>query len=318
MPNRLKTISRQKLRSRVSEAMEMLASCSICPRKCRVNRLKDEQGYCKTGLRARVYSSMLHHGEEPPVSGTRGSGTIFFGGCNMACAYCQNHEFSQGPDRGRELSSAELCERMLALQKEGAHNINLVTPTHVMPQILAALEQAAAGGLHIPLVYNTGGYEVPEVVALLDGIVDVYLPDMRYADEAAAVEFSGAPGYPGYNRSSVREMHRQTGVAKIDEEGIIQKGLIIRHLVLPGGFAGTCATMQFIAAEFSTDTYVSLMSQYHPCYNACGNPKLARRISLQEYAHAQACMDQFGLHNGWVQESGGLDRFLGTNIKPNI
>jgi putative pyruvate formate lyase activating enzyme len=296
----------------------MLSSCSICPRQCRVNRLNNQTGYCKTGLRARVYSSMLHHGEEPPISGSRGSGTIFFSGCSMACVYCQNFEFSQSLKRGKEVSTGELCDIMLALQKEGAHNINLVTPTHVMPQILAAVEQAAATGLVIPLVYNTGGYELPQMIDLLDGIVDIYLPDMRYADETHAVELSSAPDYPRLNRSSVLQMHRQVGVAKINREGIIERGLIIRHLVLPHGASGTDQTMRFIADELSPDTYISLMSQYQPCYKAGDNPKVSRRISLQEYEAAHDAMNACGLYNGWVQESGGLDRFLGTHIKSNI
>jgi len=207
----------------IEEAFRMLEYCSICPRKCGINRLKNEKGFCKTGLKPKVYSFIAHHGEEPPVSGRRGSGTIFFSNCNMSCVYCQNYEFSQLGE-GREVEFEGLAEFMIQLQNMGCHNINLVTPTHVMPQILKALGMAINKGLKIPLVYNTGGYELSEIIKLLEGIVDIYLADMRYADNDMAIKYSLAPDYPKYNQEALKEMHRQVGVVKIDNEGIIERG----------------------------------------------------------------------------------------------
>jgi putative pyruvate formate lyase activating enzyme len=200
----------------------------------------------------------------------------------------------------------------------GCHNINLVTPTHVMPQILKALSLAIPQGLKIPLVYNTGGYELPEVIKLLDGIVDIYLADMRYADNDASIKYSAAPDYPKYNQESIKEMHRQVGVAKMDNRGIIKRGLVIRHLVLPGNISGTAKIMKFIAEELSPEAYVSLMSQYLPCYQASAIPEISRRITYKEYEAALGAMQEYGLYNGWTQDSRGLERFAGTNIKPSI
>jgi len=295
----------------------MLSSCAICPRQCKVNRLKDARGFCNTGFKPKFYSALAHHGEEPPISGTYGSGTIFFSNCNMRCVYCQNYEFSQC-ESGKEIEVEKLAELMLKLQEKKCHNINLVTPTHVMPQILAALKLAAAGGLNIPIVYNTSGYELPEIIKLLEKIVDIYLVDMRYADLQMSKKYSHAPDYPEYNQKSVKEMHRQVGVAKINNEGIIEKGLIIRHLVMPDNISGTEKIMQFIAHQISKESYISLMSQYYPFYKASEFPRLNRRITKEEYDAAISCMQEQGLHNGWIQESGGLDRFAGINIKPGI
>ena len=299
----------------ISCSFKMLESCSICPRKCGVNRLKGERGFCKTAVNPEVYSFMAHHGEEPPISGKKGSGTIFFSNCNMACAYCQNYEFSQ-QGRGREVDCEELSSIMLQLQKYGCHNINLVTPTHIMPQILKALATAIAGGLKLPIVYNTGGYELPQVIKLLDGIVDIYLADMRYADDQPAVQYSHAPDYPRYNMQSVKEMHRQVGNAEVDSNGIIKRGLIIRHLVLPHQISGTDKIMKFIKEELSQDTYVSLMSQYLPYHKASTFRSICRRITEAEYEEAKELLQKYGLHNGWVQESYGLERFAGIHIRP--
>jgi putative pyruvate formate lyase activating enzyme len=298
----------------IEETFGMLESCRICPRRCGVNRLKDEKGFCKTALLPKICNYMPHHGEEPPISGTHASGTIFFSYCNMACVYCQNYEFSQLGE-GREVEFEELADFMLQLQNLGCHNINLVTPTHVMPQILKALRLAIPAGLKIPIVYNTSGYELPEMIKLLEGIVDIYLPDMRYADSDIAMKYSSAPDYPQYNQESVKQMHRQVGNAEIDERGIIKKGIIIRHLVLPGNSSGTDKIMKFIAQELSVDTYISLMSQYLPCYNAGRFKEISRRITYKEYKDAQKIMHRYGLYNGWMQESFGLERFAGTNIK---
>ena len=304
-----------RLNQLIEETFRLLESCCICPRQCKVNRLNGESGFCKTGLNPKVCSFLPHHGEEPPISGDRGSGTIFFSHCNMACAYCQNYEFSQ-MGSGKEVGFEELADYMLQLQDMSCHNINLVSPTHVMPQFLKALSIAIPKGLKIPIVYNTGGYELPEIIKLLDGIVDIYLPDMRYADDKMSVKYSSAPDYPKYNQEALKEMHSQVGVAKTDNEGIIKKGLIIRHLVLPDNIAGTEQIMKFIAIELSKDTYISLMSQYFPYYKAAQHKEILRRITSEEYESAKAAMEKYGLSNGWLQDSHGLDRFAGTNIKP--
>jgi putative pyruvate formate lyase activating enzyme len=314
-PVYLESHNNGKLKSIIEEAFKMLESCCICPRECKVNRLNDKKGFCRIGLKPKLCSFMPHHGEEPPISGTRGSGAIFFSGCNMSCLYCQNYEFSQ-LDEGREVEFEELATFMLQLQALGCHNINLVTPTHIIPQILKSLELAIPKGLKIPVVYNTGGYELPEMIKLLDGIVDIYLPDMRYADNEMAIKYSSAPKYPRFNQAALKEMHRQVGVAEIDEEGIIRKGIIIRHLVLPNNISGTDKIMRFIAEELSKDTYISLMSQYSPCYKADQFQEISRRITEQEYEVALAGMEKYGLYNGWTQDGHGLERFAGINIKP--
>ncbi|MFA5177475.1 MAG: radical SAM protein [Candidatus Omnitrophota bacterium] len=313
-PAYLESFHNQHLDKIIKQLFQGLGSCAICPRKCRVNRIQDIQGFCRTGLKPKLYSYMAHQGEEPPVSGTKGSGTIFFSNCNMACVYCQNYEFSQS-GQGREVGFEELAGFMLELQRAGCHNINLVTPTHILPQILKSLKIAISAGLSIPLVYNTSGYELPEVIKLLEGIVDIYMPDMRYSDEEAAIRFSASPGYPQYNREAVKEMHRQVGSAQIDENGIIRRGLIIRHLVLPNNAAGTEKTLRFISEELSRDTYVSLMSQYLPYHKAGGFKEINRRLTIKEYTEAQSIMEKYGLFNGWTQESLGLERFAGVNIK---
>jgi putative pyruvate formate lyase activating enzyme len=320
-PSYIKTYQSGKLATIAAMANTLLEKCALCPRKCGVNRLKEEYGFCRTGSKAVVYSYMAHHGEEPPISGTNGSGTIFFSNCTMACCYCQNSHFSQKTGQGgqgKALDAGELASLMLELQEKGCHNINFVTPTHVMPQILSALEIAAGGGLKIPLVYNTSGYELPEMVYLLDCIIDVYLPDMRYSDPAMSLKYSQAPDYPRYNQAAVKEMQRQTGNTVFNDQDVIERGVIIRHLVLPENISGTGTIMKFLAEQVSPETYISLMSQYFPCHNAQDFKELNRRLTQEEFAAAQSEMDKYGLHNGWTQESGGLDRFAGTNIKPSF
>lgn len=304
---RLKLV-REKLFSR-------LGSCDICPRKCGVNRLGGKTGFCKTAALPKIYSFMPHYGEEPPVSGGKGSGTIFFSHCNMGCVYCQNYEFSQS-GQGREYGFEEVARIMLGLQDSGCHNINLVTPTHVLPQILKSLEIAVEMGLKIPLVYNTSGYESADVLRLLDNIVDIYLADMRYSDPEVSQRLSLAPDYPQVNRLAVKEMHRQVGIADFDGDGLIKRGLIIRHLVLPNRLSGTEEIMRFVAGEVSEDTYVSLMSQYLPYYKASGYPEINRRLNSGEYEEAKRILERYKLLNGWIQESYGAERFAGVNIKP--
>jgi putative pyruvate formate lyase activating enzyme len=264
-----------------------------------------------------VYSYFSHHGEEPAISGKNGSGTIFFAHCNLRCAYCQNYEFSQ-LGKGREVGEEELSGYMLALQKEGCHNINFVTPTHVIPQILKALLLAIEGGLNIPLVYNSSGYDSAETLKLLDGIFDIYLPDARYADSAISLKLSRAKDYPGVNQAALLEMYRQVGIARTDSGGIAESGLIIRHLVLPNNLSGTEEIMRFVSHRLSKDTWISLMSQYFPCHKAEDYPEISRRVTREEYRQAMNIMYSCGLHNGWVQDEQGLDRFAGINIKGNI
>jgi putative pyruvate formate lyase activating enzyme len=248
-----------------------------------------------------VSSASPHHGEEPPLSGTKGSGTIFFANCNLRCVYCQNYPISQ-LGNGAERTPGELACQMLWLQEQGFHNLNLVTPTHFMPQILKALGIARERGFSLPIVYNTSGYESTEALRLLDRIVDIYLPDMRYSDDAAARKYSVAPYYPEINRAAIKEMHRQVGDLVIDEDGLAKRGIIIRHLVLPGGLSGTEGIMKFLAEDISKDVYISLMSQYFPAYKANQMKELSRRITPEEYDEAYAIMQKYGLENGWVQE----------------
>ena len=292
-----------------------LECCQICPRRCQVNRLDKKKGFCKTTSLTKIFSFMVHHGEEPPISGTCGSGTIFFSHCNMGCVYCQNYEFSQ-LGKGREYTFSELAQVMLKLQSQGCHNINLVTPTHVLPQILKSLELAIAGGLKIPLVYNTSGYELAQVIKSLAGIVDIYLADSRYGDSLVAKKLSKADDYAKYNQEALVEMHRQVGVAEFSDDGLIKRGLIIRHLVLPNRSSGTERIMKFIAGELSQDSYISLMSQYLPYHLATGYPEINRRLKKEEYQEAKEILERYHLLNGWIQESYGAERFAGVNIKP--
>jgi len=290
------------LHQRVEAARERLAACDLCPRACGVNRLNGELGYCQTGAQARVASRNAHYGEEPPISGGRGSGTIFFSHCTGRCLFCQNYPISQ-MGAGWEVTAGELAGMMMELQSRGCHNINLVTPTHCVPQFLAALELAAAQGLRIPIVYNTSGYESLETLWLLDGVVDIYLPDAKYADDAVARRLSGFPGYVGHNRAALLEMQRQVGSSlAVDGEGVATRGMIVRHLVLPGGLSQTPQVLSWIAANLSTAAYVSLMAQYFPAHKAVGHPELGRRLRPEEYDAALQALEDSGLGNGWRQE----------------
>jgi putative pyruvate formate lyase activating enzyme len=230
-------LSKNELAERIEASYKLLESCRVCPRECGVNRLEDNKsGFCKSGLNPVISSVSPHHGEEPPLSGTRGSGTIFFTNCNLRCVYCQNYPISQ-MGNGAERTPGELACQMLYLQEQGCHNLNLVTPTHFMPQILRALGIARERGFTLPIVYNTSGYESLEALRLLDGIVDIYLPDMRYSDDTIALKYSIAPHYPEINRAAIKEMYRQVGNLVLDEMGIARQGLIIRHLILPDGIS---------------------------------------------------------------------------------
>lgn len=290
---------------RQAKALEArLAACDICPRGCGVNRLKDERSYCHSAYLPIVSSACAHHGEEPTLSGNRGSGTIFFGNCNMRCVYCQNFQISQNPQaqKANEISIRALAGEMLNLQKQGCHNINFVTPSHFVPQIVMALAEAAPLGLNLPLVYNSSGYDSLETIKALEGIIDIYLPDLRYASYEHARQFSQAPSYVSNARAAIREMHRQVGNLVTDEEGIAKRGLIVRHLVLPQNAAGSRESLVWLAREISPEVTVSIMSQYYPTHRAVEFPPLGRRITPAEYAEVVDIVNELGLENGWLQE----------------
>lgn len=284
-PAYLETHNRGLLKDKIDQAYEILKACTLCPRACGVDRLSDEKGICQTGEHAIVSSFNAHFGEESPLVGNHGSGTIFFARCNLLCIFCQNYDISH-EGQGVEFSSEQLARAMLFLQDRGCHNINFVTPTHVVPQILAALDKAIEGGLRVPLVYNTGGYDRSETLAILDGVFDIYMPDFKYWDPKVAEELSDAPDYPEVAREALKEMHRQVGDLVMDEQGIAQRGVLIRHLVLPEGLAGTRQIMRFLAREISPNSYVNIMAQYRPCGRASEVPALRRSITDEEYQEA--------------------------------
>ncbi len=304
-PAYLSLIDNDQLRARAEQAYRHMADCDLCARYCHVDRFETVKGaVCRTGVNAVLHSFGPHHGEEDPLRGTRGSGTIFFSWCNLRCVFCQNWDISQ-KGVGHEITPPALAEMMLQLQAQGCHNINFVTPSHVVAQIIAAVEIAARQGLRLPLVYNTGGYDSPEALALLDGIVDIYMPDMKYGDSATAHQYSHVRDYTEINFAAVREMHRQVGDLRLDKDGIAQRGLLVRHLVLPDDLAGTEAVMAFLARDVSRHTYLNLMDQYRPCYRAEDNPPLDRPLSRQEYQQALDLAAKYGLdrldsrHHRW-------------------
>jgi putative pyruvate formate lyase activating enzyme len=283
------------LKDRVRKALAHMKACHLCPRRCGVDRLNGETGYCRTGRHARIASYNAHFGEEAPLVGRHGSGTLFFSSCNLLCNFCQNFEISH-LNEGIEVSHDQVAGMMIELMERGCHNINLVTPTHVMPQILEALEIAVDHGLTIPIVYNSGGYESVESLRLLDGIVDIYMPDFKFWEDSWAGRFCHAPDYRETAKAAIREMHRQVGDLVIDSEGIAVRGLLIRHLVMPGGVAGSHAIMNFLAREISPDTYINVMDQYRPCGHANEDPAINRRLTSQEYREAVAAARKAGLH----------------------
>jgi putative pyruvate formate lyase activating enzyme len=282
------------LQQRIHEALALLKSCELCPRRCRVNRLENERGVCRTGRHARVSSSGPHFGEEAVLTGRFGSGTIFFTECNLQCVFCQNYDISH-EGRGDEITAQELADIMIGLQNMGVHNINFVSPTHVVPQILEALPYAIEKGLSIPLVYNTGGYDLVETLRLLDGIIDIFMPDYKFSEDIPALFYCKAPDYPEVIKSALREMHRQVGDLVMDDNNRAMRGLLVRHLVMPDGLAGTRRAMRFIADEISHLTYVNIMDQYHPCGEAEKFPELNRRITPQEYEEAVTAAKQEGI-----------------------
>ena len=294
-PAYLSLLRRGELSSRVEQAYQHLEDCDLCARYCHMNRRETIKGaVCRTGERAVVNSFGPHHGEEDPLRGTNGSGTIFFSWCNLRCVFCQNWEISH-KGMGREVEADELAGMMLNLQQRGCHNINFVTPSHVVAQIIAAVDIAVQKGLRLPLVYNTGGYDSPEALALLDGIIDIYMPDMKYGDSAIARKYSKVRNYVEINFAAVREMHRQVGDLQLDDNGVALRGLLVRHLVLPDNLAGSETILAFLADEISTSTYLNLMDQYHPCYRADENPPLDRCLTTAEFNEALQLTKKYGI-----------------------
>jgi len=288
------------MRERLPEVRNLARECRLCPHDCRKDRLAGETGVCNIPYGPVVSSANLHRGEEPPITGYRGSGTIFMTGCNLRCLYCQNFPISQ-LRHGGAMSPEQLAVRMLDLQDRGAHNINFVTPTPQAAAIFESLLIAIEQGLEIPIVYNTSGFDSVEILRLWDGIIDIYLPDIKYSCEETARKISNAPGYPEANRLALKEMHRQTGALELDSDGVAIKGLIIRHLALPGDLSGTEASLRFIAEELSRETTISLMSLNFPAHKAHKHPQLHRKLRKAEYDRAVGLLERFGLENGWIQ-----------------
>ena len=300
-PNYLNLLASGELELRVKRSIPHLSICDVCALKCPVDRLSHHFGACKTGVKARVSSYSPHHGEENPLRGWRGSGTIFFSCCNLRCQYCQNFEISQSVS-GNEVEPEDIARMMLKLQAYGCHNINFVSPSHVVPQILSAILIAAGEGLHIPLVYNTGGYDSLSMLELLDGVIDIYMPDMKYGESSIAKKYSKIPDYAEINQAVVKEMYRQVGDLFIDEDGLAKRGLLVRHLILPSALGGTERIIQFIATEISKATYLNLMDQYQPSYKADMYPELNQRPSSLQVQKILRLAEDYGLHrieNNW-------------------
>lgn len=295
LPGYIKLLKTGELERRVADAYPHLSKCDVCALECPVDRRIGKLGACRTGERAKVSSFAAHLGEENPLRGWNGSGTIFFTRCNLRCQYCQNFDISQ-IDSGDEVVPEDIAEIMLQLQARGCHNINFVSPSHVVPQILAAVLVASKAGLHVPLVYNTGGYDSLTMLRLLDGVIDIYMPDMKYGDAKFGHKYSKVPNYPQVNQLAIKEMHRQVGDLQIDSQGLAYRGLLVRHLILPNQLAGTDIIVHFLAHEISENTYLNLMDQYRPSYKAHLYPELDRAITFQEYQSAMQLAVNEGLH----------------------
>jgi len=300
--------------ARRAESLEArLSSCDICPRECGANRLENETGFCHSGRLPIVAAVCAHHGEEPAISGSRGSGTIFFGNCNMRCVYCQNHQISQNhrAQQSREIDYRMLAERMLHLQDElGCHNINFVSPSHFVPQLVRAVLEAVPMGLRLPLVYNTSSYDSLKSLRELDGIVSIYLADLRYASNKWGKKLSRATDYVERAGAAIREMYRQVGELIVDSEGIAPKGLIVRHLILPNRLAGSRESLAWLAGEISPAVAISIMSQYFPTHRAPQSPLLKRKITDAEYFEVIELVEELGLETGWVQEMHSAENYL--------
>ncbi len=296
-PRILELFESGELARRAEEAAALRdeGGCHLCPGRCRADRAHDEKGNCGIGHVAVLSSVAPHFGEEPCLVGDGGSGTLFFSGCNLHCVFCQNHEISREPDAWREVGPHELASFMLSLMARGVENINLVTPSHIIPDILAALVLAVEAGLSLPIIYNSSGYDLPEALALLDGVVDIYMPDFKFSDPDVAKLYSSAPDYPQVAKAAIREMHRQVGDLVLNERGVAVRGLLVRHLVLPGGLAGTAEVMRFLKEEISPQTCVNVMDQYFPAHEAPKYPPLDRRLTREEYMEARALAEEAGL-----------------------
>lgn len=283
-----------ELLERAGILAEIASPCRLCPRECGSTRKLGETGYCRTGFEPMISSAHAHFGEEAPLTGTRGSGTIFFTNCNLGCIFCQNYDIShQGA--GRNISTDELASLMLALQKQGCHNVNLVTPTHQIHAITQALVSAVEGGLRVPIVYNTGGYDSADVIRLLDGIVDIYMPDLKFSGPDTAQELADAGDYPQVVKGAVIQMHAQVGDLVLDENGVALRGLLVRHLVLPHGLAGSREAFRFLSKEISPDTYLNVMAQYRPCWKAVGTARIGDSLQSRDYMRALALARESGL-----------------------
>lgn len=293
IPSYIPTYESGDLEQKIDQARRILSNCSLCPRNCRVDRLKGEIGYCRTGEKAGVAAGHPHFGEEEPLVGEKGSGTIFLSYCNLGCVFCQNPDISHRGE-GREVDDTELAEMMISLQNKGCHNINFVTPSHVVPQILAALPPAIERGLGLPLVYNSSGYDELNTIGLLEGVMDIYMPDFKFWNKSSARRYCRAPDYPEKTRTAISEMHRQVGDLEISDQGVARRGLLVRHLVMPGGLEETAMIMEFLAG-LSPNTYVNVMEQYHPCHQAHDYPPIDRALDHQEYQKAIATARQAGL-----------------------
>lgn len=317
VPSYLRLYETGELERRMSVLVDRLVQCDICPRRCGVDRTKGELGYCRSPHRVLIASACAHRGEEPVISGRRGSGTVFFANCNLRCIYCQNYEISQRPDlfAGQPGGVGELANVMLHLQDDlRCHNINLVSPSHFVPQILEALCLAVPRGLRLPLVYNTNAYDSVETLKLLDGIVDVYLPDIKYSSNKVASRLSGASDYVQVSRDAIREMHRQVeSRLVVDDEGAVRRGLILRHLVLPGGLAGSEESLRWLASEVSNQVTIGVMSQYYPVHRAGEISLLGRRVTRQEYIAAIRVAHDLGFEHLWAQEPGAA-----AHYRPNF
>lgn len=310
-----------ELASRAERLRSLLSPCRLCGHRCGVDRLSGETGYCRAGAGLEVASICVHHGEEPALGGSRGVGNVFLARCSLSCVYCQNWRISQlDPVSPLEwsMSTEALSETLLGFQESGLPSAGFVTPTHFAPHVVQALSEAADRGFSIPVIWNSSGYDTPELLELLDGVVDIYLPDFRYWEEGHAVEYSSAPGYPGVARAALREMYRQVGQLSLGEEGVAVRGLIVRLLVLPNDLAGTGETLRFIAGELGTDVTVSLMSQYSPQHHAKEHPLLCRKLRPAEYWRAVDLLEKLGFDSGWTQEPSTSpdhylpDAFMGT------
>ncbi|MHB8790075.1 MAG: radical SAM protein [Desulfobulbaceae bacterium] len=304
------------LHERALAARQLLQGCAVCPHACGVNRLAGELGRCRIGARARVASFGAHFGEESPLVGQHGSGTIFFEGCNLLCIFCQNHDIShidrEGDTSPQAVDEAKLAAIMLDLQAQGCHNINLVTPTHVVPQILAALPLAIDRGLHLPLVYNSSGYDHPPTLRLLAGIVDIYMPDCKFWATETAARYTCAPNYPAVMQQALKEMHRQVGDLQLDDAGLAWRGLLVRHLVMPGLLSETRTILEFLAREIGPATYVNIMDQYRPCHQAYDDATINRPLRQEEYVQAMAMAAEMGLRRLDQRDWQGLiHRLLG-------